>query len=174
MSINFQKQFSKTLPAIKIFRPSIFCDYRGSIWSSFTKEIQNEIPNELSFTHDKFSKSSKNVLRGIHGDTKSWKLVTCVYGSIQQVVVNYKTGSKNFLKYDSFQINEKNQICVLIPPNYGNAYLVLSKNAIYHYKLAYSGAYIDADKQFSIRWDDPRINIVWKTRKPILSKRDQG
>ena len=55
----------------------------------------------------------------------------------------------------------------------GNSYYVKSENAVYHYKLAYEGDYIDADKQFSLKWNDARINIDWPTKTPILSGRDK-
>jgi dTDP-4-dehydrorhamnose 3,5-epimerase len=61
---------------------------------------------------------------------------------------------------------------ILIPPGMGNAFYVKSSSAIYHYKLAYSGNYIDADEQFTIAWNDPLLNIKWSTNDPILSKRD--
>ena len=61
---------------------------------------------------------------------------------------------------------------VLIPPGIGNAFYVNSEKATYHYKLAYHGEYVDADEQFTVPWDDPRINIEWPSRSPILSDRD--
>ena len=63
---------------------------------------------------------------------------------------------------------------MLIPPNIGNAYYVMSKEAVYHYKLAYHGSYIDADEQFSVKWDNEEININWSTDSPILSLRDSS
>ena len=45
------------------------------------------MPNQLNFKHDKFALSNFNVLRGLHGDNKTWKLVSCVFGEIYQVVV---------------------------------------------------------------------------------------
>ena len=55
----------------------------------------------------------------------------------------------------------------------GNAYYVKSEEAVYHYKLAYDGEYIDADEQFSIKWNDESIGIKWLTKTPILSERDK-
>ena len=55
----------------------------------------------------------------------------------------------------------------------GNAYCVISDEAVYHYKLAYEGDYIDADQQFSLKWNDPTIGITWPIKNPILSERDK-
>jgi dTDP-4-dehydrorhamnose 3,5-epimerase len=54
----------------------------------------------------------------------------------------------------------------------GNAYYFNSENAVYHYKLAYKGNYIDADEQFSLSWNDDSIGINWLSENPFLPKRD--
>jgi len=173
MSINFFIEGSKKIKDVYIIKPSIAQDRRGNIWTSFIKEeIEKLIPDNVCFKHDKFSTSKYNVLRGIHGDEKSWKLVTCVYGDIDQVVVDCRKDSHTYRRWEKFCINSDNQILVLIPPMMGNSYYVKSKEAVYHYKLAYEGDYIDADKQFSLKWNDPKINIEWGIDNPILSDRD--
>jgi len=174
MSINFTVKESKKLKGVWIVRPSISKDLRGNIWTSFLKsEIEFLLQEGLHFKHDKFSQSKKNVLRGIHGDEKSWKLVTCIYGEIEQVVVDCRKKSLTYLKWEKFIINSENQILILIPPMMGNSYYVKSEIASYHYKLAYEGEYIDAEEQFSLKWNDPKINIDWPTNTPILSDRDK-
>ena len=61
---------------IFVLKNSIFKDHRGYYWTTWTKKNFKK----LKFNHDKFSISKKNVLRGFHCDSRSWKLVTCVYG----------------------------------------------------------------------------------------------
>tara|TARA_B110000003_G_scaffold275041_1_gene316523 strand:+ start:2079 stop:2600 length:522 start_codon:yes stop_codon:yes gene_type:complete len=163
---------SKVL-GLKIFENSISSDLRGTIWTSFNSDNQYyQLPSDLIFKHDKFSFSKKNVLRGIHGDSKSWKLVTCVFGEIMQVVVDLRENSKMYKRYEIFKLDGVSPVSLLVPPGMGNAYLVKSNSAVYHYKLAYEGDYIDASEQFSVKWDDPSINIEWPILDPILSERD--
>ena len=147
-----------------------FVDNRGYLWTSWKKGNIKKI----KFNHDKFSLSKKNVLRGLHGDKKTWKLISCPYGKFFLVVVNYEKKSKHFLKWQSFILSQKNGLQVLIPPNYANGHLCLSDECLFHYKLSYKGNYIDAKQQFSIKWNDPRLNIKWKIKKPILSIRDRN
>ncbi len=173
MSFDFNIVDSEVLSGVKIIEPSISTDLRGNIWTSFLKdELDALLPKGLSFKHDKFSESKYNVLRGIHGDHKSWKLVTSVYGEIYQVVVDCRKNSPTYMKYEKFTINSENQKLVLIPPGMGNSYYANSVNVVYHYKLAYEGDYIDADEQFTMSWDDPLIGIDWGGINPILSNRD--
>ena len=133
MSFSFEIEESSLIKGVWILRPSISEDLRGNMWTSFLRdEVESLIPDNLSFKHDKFSTSKKNVLRGIHGDSKSYKLVTCVYGSIQQVVVDLRKDSPTYLQWQDFMINQNGQQMVLIPPNMGNAYYVDSDHAVYH------------------------------------------
>jgi dTDP-4-dehydrorhamnose 3,5-epimerase len=70
-------------------------------------------------------------------------------------------------------LSHLNRKQVLVPPNFLNGYLCLSKECVFHYKLSYKGNYIDAKNQISINWRDNRLNIKWPIKKPILSKRDR-
>ena len=154
---------------IKKLINSSFKDHRGFYWTSWKKNNQVK----LDFIHDKFSLSKKNVLRGLHGDSKTWKLISCPYGKFFLVVVNCVKSSKNYLKWKSWILSRENGIQILIPPNYANGHLCLTKECLFHYKLAYKGRYFDVKKQFSLRWNDPKLKINWKIKKPILSKRDK-
>ncbi len=173
MKANFEITHSDEIKGVSTIKPNISSDIRGNIWSSFiSSQIDSLIPSDHKFIHDKFSESRKDVLRGIHGDSKSWKLVTCVFGSIDQVVVDLRENSETYKKYVKFNISSENPISVLIPPYFGNAYLVKSEKVVYHYKLAYNGDYIDAADQFTFKWDDKDFNIDWGISNPILSDRD--
>ena len=158
MSFNVKKSINKS-----------FSDHRGYYWTSWK---ENTI-NKIKFKHDKFSLSKKNVLRGLHGDNKTWKLVSCPYGEFLLVVVNCIRRSKDYLKWKSWTLSHENGVQILIPPNYANGHLCLSDKCLFHYKLSYKGNYVDAKKQFSLRWNDSKLKINWPIKKPILSKRDK-
>jgi dTDP-4-dehydrorhamnose 3,5-epimerase len=128
---------------------------------------------KLNFLHDKLSLNKKNVLRGLHGDLSSYKLVSCVYGEVFQVVADFRKKSSTFGKYYSTKLSQKNKKILLIPPGVANGFLVLSKESIYNYKLAYKGKYKDYDKQFTIKFDNKLFNIKWPKRKYIMSARDR-
>ena len=153
---------------IKIITNNNFKDKRGLLWTTWKKGVFKNI----KFNHDKFSLSKKKTLRGFHCDFKSWKMVTSVYGKFLFVVVDMRKNSKNYLKNQKWIIDYKKPKLILIPPYYANAHLCLSEICIFHYKWSYKGKYIDATDQKSYRWNDPKININWPIKKPILSKRD--
>jgi len=157
------------LDEIRVFENDAGIDERGSIWTTWKKDEWRDI----EFNHDKFSISKRNVLRGLHGDNKSWKLVTCVYGEVFQVVVDARPESKNYLKWDSWELSADNRKQILIPPNFANGYVCLSDECVYHYKYSYEGEYFDVNEQFTIKWNDQRLNIKWPIENPILHGRDE-
>ena len=156
-------------PEVKINQPDSFEDYRGELYTIFKQEY-----NELIFNHDKVAISRQNVLRGLHGDDKSWKLITCLAGEIYLVVVDNRSESPNYLKWDSVVLTSKNKKSVLVPPMFANGHLVLSQEATFFYKWAYPGNYPDVQDQFSLNWNDPKLNIHWPIENPILSDRDKS
>ena len=173
MEFNFEK--TEIIGVYKI-NYSANEELRGNIWTTFKKGFlskKSDIP-EIEFVHDKFSVSNFNVFRGFHGDHKSYKLVTCVFGSIEQFVLDWRIGSASFGQIYKIEMSRNNLVSILIPPGCGNAYHVKSEQAVYHYKLSYSGEYIDADQQFTVKWYDPKIkNNFGKNFDPITSERDK-
>ena len=145
-----------------------FTDYRGDLYT-----IWKDDDFDLNFNHDKVSTSRKHVLRGIHGDNKSWKLVTCLYGEIYFVIVDNRDSSDTFLQWESMMLTDRNRKQVLIPPGVGNGFLVMSHRSVFHYKWFYEGEYVDVDQQFTIKWNDPIVGVDWPIDNPILSKRDK-
>jgi len=154
----------------KIFKNSAFVDHRGYYWTSWKKDKKYKIV----FNHDKFSLSNRNVLRGLHGDKKTWKLISCPYGKFLLVIVNINKKSKDYLKYKSWIVSQENNLQILVPPNYANGHLCISNKCLFHYKLSYKGNYADIKKQTSLRWNDKKIGIKWGITNPILSKRDKN
>jgi len=161
------------LTDIKSYTPSSYEDFRGDLYTTWKQdEFKNAFNVDLEFVHDKTSISKYNVLRGIHGDNKSWKYMACVHGEIYYVIVDCRKDSPTYMEWDWEILSSKNKKMLLIPPNFGSSFYVLSKIAVVNYKWAYPGKYPDVDDQFTIQWNDPKINIHWPTNNPILSERD--
>jgi dTDP-4-dehydrorhamnose 3,5-epimerase len=156
---------------IEIYNHSVHYDFRGELWTLW-KEGEF-LRNDLNFNHDKVSTSRKHVLRGIHGDFKSWKLIECLYGELYFVVVDNRPESPNYNKWSSMMLSDKIRQSILLPPGFGNGFCVMSDHSIFHYKWAYPGGYPDVQDQFTLKWDNPELGIEWPINNPILQKRDK-
>lgn len=159
------------LDGVLLIKPYVFEDHRGEFVETYNEELYREKGIDIKFVQDDLSVSSKNVLRGIHGDAETWKLLSCPYGKLYFVVVNCDVDSENFGKWQHFILSDVTRLQVLVPPKYGNAYLVLSDRAIFHYKQS---TYYNQAGQFSYKWNEPRFNIWWPIQNPILSQRDEA
>ena len=152
----------------KIFLTS-FLDHRGSYTEIYNRNFFLDNKIKIEFIQDDISVSKRNVLRGIHGDDKTWKLISCLYGEFQLIVVNNDVNSKEYKKWTSFILSPKKKLQVLIPPKFGNGHLVLSDEAIFHYK---QNSNYDRESQFTLKWNDKDLNLWWPSSNPITSIRD--
>ena len=163
------------LDGVLLIKPQVFEDFRGSYLMTYNEKeymeaiIQNGV-DELSFVEDDISVSKKHVLRGIHGDYNTAKLISCLEGEFYLVVVNNIPDHKQFRQWVSFNLSEYNRYQVFVPPGFGNGHLVLTDRAIFSYKQS---SYYNPKGQFTLLWDDPQLNLRWPINNPILSKRDQ-
>ena len=151
--------------------PTIFEDFRGTYVETYNEKLYVEAGINVKFVQDDISVSSRNVLRGIHGDGETWKLISCLYGEFYLVVVNWDDASPQFGKWESFVLSDQNRLQVLVPPKFGNGHLVLNELAIFHYKQS---TYYSRAGQFTLLWNDPKLNIQWPITNPIVSRRDEG
>jgi dTDP-4-dehydrorhamnose 3,5-epimerase len=158
------------LSGVLLIELDAFEDHRGEYVEIFNEGFFLESGMDLHFVQDDISVSSRHVLRGIHGDRTTWKLVSCLFGKFYLVVLNWDKDSAEFGKWQSFVLSDRNRRQVLIPPKFGNGHLVLTDQAIFHYKQT---TYYDRSSQFTIRWDDPGLGIWWPVKTPILSIRDE-
>jgi dTDP-4-dehydrorhamnose 3,5-epimerase len=163
----YSREESK-LPGVDVFTPDPYTDYRGTMWTHWENSMDTP-QSKIS----KFTRSRKNVLRGLHGDTETWKHITCVYGAFYLVVVDYREDSINYLNSVTFTLDDRNMKSVLVPPGYLNGHLCLSNECVFHYTQSYPNDYVDSQDQISVKWNDKDLNIIWPIDNPILYGRDK-
>lgn len=158
-----------SLDEVLLLTPSMFRDHRGTYVETYN--IDDYLINgiDVRFVRDDISTSAKNVLRGIHYDEKTWKLIQCMFGRIFFVVADMRKDSRNYLKWISFILDDVSRQQVLVPPGFGNGHLVLSDSCIFHYKMS---EYYDPANERGVKWDDPKLGILWPVNDPVLSEKD--
>jgi dTDP-4-dehydrorhamnose 3,5-epimerase len=125
---------------------------------------------ELIF--DCYSYSTKNVLRGLHIQTKNpqAKFLTILKGSIFDVAVDLRKNSNTFGEYYSIILSANNYCSIYIPEGFAHGFYTLDKENIVFYSCS---NYRDKNSETGILWNDKDININWPTKNPILSKKDK-
>jgi dTDP-4-dehydrorhamnose 3,5-epimerase len=158
------------LEGVKVITPpTIFEDFRGDYIEIYNRDLYREAGIVTDFKQDDYATSKKNVLRGMHGDTRTEKLVKCLYGALHLVVLQADETHPQYMQWESFSLTSENRVQIYVPAYFAIGYLVLSDVGIFHYKQS---TYYLETKQFTIKWNDPRAEIVWPVDAPILSRRD--
>lgn len=164
--MNIQKT---RLPGVYLITPSVHEDRRGNFYETYSKKEYFAAGLTADFVQDDISMSYRGVLKGMHGDSGTYKLVQCVYGSVYSVILNCDEASPEFGTWQSFILSAENKNQLYIPPMYGNGYCVLSDIAVYSYKQS---TYYGEHQQFTYKWNDPRFHIRWPEDASIFSERD--
>jgi dTDP-4-dehydrorhamnose 3,5-epimerase len=126
------------IKGLVIIEPKVYGDKRGYFIESYNKNNFEENLGKISFVQDNESKSSKGVLRGLHFQKPPFdqaKLVRCIQGKVLDVAVDIRKGSKTFLKYISIELSEENKRQLFIPRGFAHGFIVLSKFAVFSYKV---------------------------------------
>ncbi len=150
-----------------IIKKETFKDKRG-----FLRELYRENSLSKKFIFEILSKSNKNVIRGLHLQKKNsqGKYVTVLNGKAFDVAVDLRKNSKTFGQHVSIILSGKQNISFYIPPGFAHGFCSLENNTIVHYKCT---NYRDAKSELGIIWNDPKLNIKWPIKKPIISKKDR-
>ncbi len=156
-----------------IIKPQVFEDNRGYFFESYNKETFLKAGIDEHFVQDNESKSMKGVLRGLHFQKPphaQGKLVRVVKGAVLDVAVDLRRSSPTFGQWDSVELTETNKWMYWIPAGFAHGFVTLEDNTVFSYKC--TNVY-NKESEASILWDDPTLNIDWKTEHPILSEKDQ-
>jgi dTDP-4-dehydrorhamnose 3,5-epimerase len=161
------------LPGVWMGKSRIFQDNRGSFQEWFLREEFKSISGiDFEIAQSNTSKSLKNVMRGIHYSVASngqAKWVTCVSGSILDVVVDFRKDSPNFGKWILTKLESENGECLYVPDGFGHGFQSLEDNALVVYNLT---SKYQPQLESTINLFDPTLKIDWPICQPIISQRD--
>jgi dTDP-4-dehydrorhamnose 3,5-epimerase len=156
------------IKGIKIFKSKIFYDNRGSFKEAYKEKL---LPNK-KLIFDCVSSSKKNVLRGLHLQTKNpqAKFLTVIKGKILDVLVDLRKNSNTFGKHFSIILsNQASYSSIYIPEGFAHGFFCLDKENIVYYGCS---NYRQKNYEIGILWNDKDLKIKWPKKKPILSDKD--
>jgi dTDP-4-dehydrorhamnose 3,5-epimerase len=165
-----------SIKGVFLIKPNVFNDNRGYLYESYNSNRWSSLnfPNE--FVQDNVAyNSKKNTIRGMHYQEKYYqaKLVSCIRGSITDVVVDIRKDSDTFKQWLSINLSDTNNHQLWIPKGFAHGYRTLEDNTIVYYKT--DQYYMPEDYRGFI-WNDKNININWGDNLPddiTLSDKDK-
>ena len=118
----------------------LFSDERGFFREWFkSEEIKIATGREFGIEQANISLSSAGTLRGIHYSIAlrgQAKWITCVSGSIQDVVVDIRPDSKTFGQWIDVELKGDSGKAVLISEGLGHGFLALEDNTAVSYLVS--------------------------------------
>lgn len=161
------------IPDVFIFEPKVFGDDRGFFYESFNEKVFSETTGlSARFVQDNHSKSSKNVLRGLHYQIQQpqGKLVRVTQGAVFDVAVDLRSSSPTLGQWVGEVLSDENKKMLWVPEGFAHGFVVLSETAEFLYKTT---DFYAPQHERCIIWDDPKLKIDWLIKdKPTLSAKD--
>jgi dTDP-4-dehydrorhamnose 3,5-epimerase len=120
-----------------VFKPVRHEDSRGHFQESFRlSSLDKELGLDFEVKQVNQSTSAQGVIRGIHfadNPPGQAKYLNCLKGAIWDVVVDLRTGSPTFGKWEGIEISADNGKSVLIAEGLGHGFLSLEAGSVVSY-----------------------------------------
>lgn len=155
-----------------LLKPNTFEDLRGTLTKIFHKPSFQEMGLSGEFVEEYFSVSSKGVVRGLHFQippADSAKSITCIHGSIFDVVVDLRKTSRTFGKNFTTTLCAAEPTLIYVPKGIAHGFMALEDNSIF---LSKSTTIYSPSCDKGIKWDS--CSIAWPDLKVQVSEKDQN
>jgi dTDP-4-dehydrorhamnose 3,5-epimerase len=162
-----------SIPDVLLLEPKVFGDARGFFLESWNARTFASAGVDVRFVQDNHSRSSRNVLRGLHYQVRQpqGKLVRVVSGEIWDVAVDLRRSSSTFGRWTASRLDAASHRMMWIPPGFAHGFLVLSEQADVLYKA--SDYYAPEDER-TLLWNDPALGIPWPLAgDPVMTEKDR-
>ena len=157
------------IPDVILCEPEVFGDERGYFSETFRQDkLDAFLGFNINFCQDNESKSSFGVLRGLHyqlAPHAQTKLVRVIQGSVLDVAVDIRKGSPTFGQHVAVELSSENKKQLLVPRGFAHGFVVLSKQAIFAYKV---DNYYSPECDRGIAFNDATLAIDWQLKASDL------
>ncbi len=148
------------IEGLYIIEPQVHGDSRGYFMETYSQRDMAEAGLNMVFVQDNQSMSTKGVLRGLHFQKEfpQGKLVRVIRGSVFDVAVDLRSGSKTYGQWYGVELTADNKKQFYVSEGFAHGFLVLSDEAEFCYKV--TDFYHPGDEG-GLAWNDPEIGIEW-------------
>ncbi len=159
---------------VLVLEPRVFGDARGFFYESYNRKTFAQATGlDIEFVQDNHSRSSKNVLRGLHYQLRQpqGKLVRVTAGEVWDVAVDLRRSSKSFGRWAATTLSAETRRMLWVPAGFGHGFLVLSEQAEVQYKTT---DYYAPEYERTLLWNDPALAIPWPLAgEPVMTDKDR-
>ena len=158
------------IPGVRWGQLNETCDARGSFVKMYSREIFSELLPHKHIVESFATFSHARVLRGMHFQIPPRayeKIVTCLQGSVLDVLLDLRVGSPTFRQHREFRLSSSERDYLYIPEGVAHGFFVVQAPALmlYHQTAEHVPS-LDS----GIRWNS--FGFDWPEEHPIISARD--
>ena len=163
-----------TIADVVLIEPQVFGDARGFFVETWQQEKFKAAGIDATFVQDNHSRSSQWTLRGLHFQVRhtQGKLVRVGSGSVFDVVVDLRRGSRTFGSSWGVELSAENHRMLWVPPGLAHGILITSESADFLYKCT---DFYSPEHERTLAWDDAKSAVRWPLPSgvsPKLSAKD--
>jgi dTDP-4-dehydrorhamnose 3,5-epimerase len=164
---------STPLPDVFLISIDPKTDARGSFARTFCTEEFKKHGLETQFVQANISKNiHAGTVRGLHFQNDPHaevKLVSCIVGSIYDVIVDIRKNSVTYLQWFGAKLSANNGLMMYVPQGFAHGYQALKDGAGVHYLVS---AFYAPSSEGGLRYNDPEIGIQWPLPVAHVSAKD--
>jgi dTDP-4-dehydrorhamnose 3,5-epimerase len=150
-------------------------DHRGFFARSFCRDELAAVGLDFEVVQSSLSYNiRRGTVRGLHLQKPPFaeaKLVSCLRGSVYDVIVDLRPGSPTFRKWIAHELSEATYRTLYVPPGFAHGYQTLEDHSLVLYQMTVR---YEPEAASGLCWNDPCLGIRWPLRDPILSERDRS
>ena len=161
------------LNGVHVIEVETFIDDRGEFARIFCdKELQGVLNGRTIKQINRSMTRKVGAIRGLHFQQSPWaeiKIVRCLKGRVFDVAVDLRMDSPTLLKWVGFELSPENNYALVVPEGFAHGFQVLEESSelLYLHTAAYNPS-----AEAAIRFDDPRVDILWPIIPTEISQRD--
>lgn len=159
---------------IQVSHPAL-SDRRGSLTRLFCTEELRELGFDSDIAQINLTHTAKaGTFRGFHYQVpphSEIKMITCIRGAVQDIVVDLRAQSPTFLKHFTTVLSAENEQSLIVPRGFAHGFQSLCDDCEMLYFHSDSH---EPQSEAGINYQDPRLSIQLPLEISCISERDQN
>ncbi len=169
------KFYEQDIKGVWLIEAEPVTDARGSFRRHFCQKEYEDNGLQSKIVQTNISENpQKHTLRGFHYQVRPFeenKTLTCLQGSLFDVIVDLRSDSDTFLKWISVGLTAGDNLSLYVPAGCANAYLTLEDSTIILY---YMSEFFAPESYSGFRYNDPKLSVDWPSEPALISSKDQN
>ncbi len=163
----------RAIPGLYVLESPVWGDDRGFFREWFKGPDFDVAGVDFAVRQANLSSSLRDVVRGLHyslAPEGQAKVVTCVAGSLDDVIVDVRVGSPTFGHVEVVSLAAGDGRSVYLPVGVAHGFCVTSEQAVLTYLLS---SPFNAALELEVNPLDPAVAVPWRlTGDAVLSEKD--